>query len=159
DGRLQPELREHAVARLREVLLAWEGTPYLPGQCARQRGVDCVRFVAGVYADLRGVPAAALPRLPQDLSFHAPGRALAAAALMRRACAPLARVRDGIVQPGDALVVARQTGAPGHAMLAGFDPYTLWHAPGPGGRVEWTGLDLGRAAVLAVYRPTDQLAW
>lgn len=141
------------------MLRSWQGTPYLPGQCARQVGVDCVRFSSGVLADLRGVPAPELPRLAQDLSYHAPAAALEAAAHMLRACRPLRRVRDGSVEPGDQLVVARTSGAPGHAMVAGWQPFTLWHAPGPGGRVEWTGLDLGRAAVLAVYRPTDKHAW
>lgn len=118
-----------------------------------------MRFCAGVLADLRGVDVAALPRLPQDAAFHARRTSLSAAAAMVRACRPLTRVRDGTIEPGDCLVVARGNGAPAHAMLAGWRPWTLWHAPGQGGVVEWTGADFGRAAILAIYRPTDKDAW
>jgi len=118
--------------KLGSILESWRDTPYLPGQQAKGAGggVDCVRFVCGVVDELYGFRRAELPRLPQDRSLHDRAGAVKAMKFMRRLYEPNLPIEDGVFEPGDILVVSAPDGGPGHAMIVGAEPNTLWHSTG-----------------------------
>jgi hypothetical protein len=69
-------------------------------------------------------------------------------------------VRDGSLEPGDWVVTGPAGGGPGHAMVVGPRPNTLWHCNrGPG--VCWTGIGLAMndQAIHRVYRFLDRNRW
>lgn len=153
----RPLQDEGVLARFREVLLSWEGTPYREGQQMKRQGVDCVRFVVGVSDEMRG-RRTTLQRLPADRSLHNKEGAESALRTILRTCAPLIEVTNGKVEPGDTFVTAPLGGGPGHGLLAGFDPFTLWHVDRAAGVVR-TGAGLQDHRLVKIYRPFDKHLW
>lgn len=115
--------------RMRLVLAAWDGTPYMQGQQCPGVGVDCVRFVTGFLAamDRREGNLGDL-KIPQDASMHNKKKALGAMRFFLSEWPDHENILDsGRVQPGDILVLGPPNGGPGHAIVVGPDKNTLWH--------------------------------
>jgi cell wall-associated NlpC family hydrolase len=153
----QPTIYDEPVQRELE---AWWRTPYWRGQQCRGRGVDCVRFIAGVMDDLYGFVRERLERLPQDVALHSPATARAALRQFLSIYQPHERVADGTAQAGDVVVTGPVGGGPGHALIVGGRRGELWHAGAQ--HVECTGygyLSRGDVAMHAVYRMLDRERW
>jgi cell wall-associated NlpC family hydrolase len=156
---LPPELAAQG-ERLAQVLAAWEGTPYWPGQQARgaDGGVDCVRFVAAIVDALKGTTTP-IETLPPDAAMHARASAIAAMKKILDQLGP-ADLVDGPLEPGDVVITGPIDGGPGHAMIVGPQPNTLWESAGSG--VHRCGLgSLGRQGtkVHYCYRLRDRERW
>lgn len=151
----QEEVR--ACLALAEVILSWKDTPYMHGQRRKGAGVDCVRFVCSVLDELQQTQTD-FSTLPPDASLHSRSGAIRGMLNIKRRF-PCSAVRDKRIQPGDIVVVGPPSGGPGHAMLAGWKPNTLWHAQHP--RVHMTGLSFiaGEQKVFRVYRLTNRHLW
>ena len=50
----------------------WRETPYLPGQCVKGRGVDCLRYIDKGLQAATGQDLDPLPREAQDAALHNP---------------------------------------------------------------------------------------
>lgn len=96
------------------------------------------------------------PRLPQDMAFHTRKAAMKAMRFLRRLYMPNIIVMDGSIEPGDLLIVGPVRGGPGHLMIAGSQPNTLWHALKPG--VTQTGMSFF-GEIIRIYRFTDKDKW
>ncbi len=114
--------------RLQEILLSWEGTPYMSGAQLKGIGVDCVRFVAGVLDELKGTKTDIIS-LPLDTCMQDPERAVNGMVMLLRSFDLTTSEDFSYVHPGD-IVITGTRGAPGHAMIAGSVPNQLWHADG-----------------------------
>jgi hypothetical protein len=138
--------------RLSALLAPWRGTPYMCGQQKEGMGVDCVRFVCAVLDDLSRRPRQPVKSLPNDAALHSRGGAIVGMRLIRRLYMPNDPVRDGILEPGDTVVVQHgEGGGPGHALIVGPDRGTLWHSVYPS--VCTTGFGfLANTRVYRVYR-------
>ncbi len=114
-----------ATQRLECLLQTWKGTRYLPGQCMKRKGVDCVHFLIAVYDELSGTKHR-FEKLPQDVSFHNKAKAEAGFKQLLRLF-PSDKIEGDIVQPGDLIVCGPigKNGGPGHGMIVGAD--RLWH--------------------------------
>lgn len=113
---------------LEKELLCWEGTPYVPGQCIMDRGVDCVHFIVAIY-DVMTHNFYQVTKLPQDASFH--NKKLAETSLRQIIRMYPSHVVEGsVVQPGDVIICGPvgKNGGPGHGMIVGKD--SLWHVDG-----------------------------
>lgn len=97
--------------------------------------------------------------MPSDASLHDPERARAAMRLILAAYQPHVRVMDDSVQPGDVVIVGPVGGGPGHVLMGGFQPNTLWHAVLP--RVCFTGIAFNpeTTELVGVYRMADRRRW
>lgn len=148
---------ELALRTLDSELRSWDETPYGIGQQSKGQGVDCVRFVAAVL-DFLGGTETPLPSLPQDAAMHDRAGAIAGMLTIKRAFDPLDEVLDGLVQPGDLLVVGPRRGGPGHGMIVGCRPGEVWEAGTR--RVQKVGWSLPDTSELfAVYRKKDRKPW
>ena len=139
------------MSRLVEVLKSWEGTPYMAGQAVKEVGVDCVRFVASVVAELQGRDLGRL-NLPMDAAFHHPAKARRALQILLETF-PHEEVSWLEREPGDVLILSPPGGGPGHAMIVG-SAADLWHATQGG--VRRSGLSIfmvSRWGIWGVYRP------
>lgn len=136
--------------KLREILLKWDGTPYVDGQAVAGEGANCVGSASGVACELEGVPPIEFERLPSDTAMHRPDTARAAMHRLMRLHPRWKRmVAPRSAQPGDMLVVGH--GAPGHLMIVGAHPNTLAHCVRP--RFCITGMALPSGMSLhALYR-------
>jgi hypothetical protein len=155
---------EIAERRLSNIFRSWEGTPYRAGQQMKgpKGGVDCVRFAFGVLDELYGFVRCDVPKLPQDIALHNKTTAMKAMRQLLKLYEPNAKVEDGTVQPGDIVVVAPPNGGPGHALVGGIRPNTLWHSTGQ--FVQMTGIGLLHAGFMpwklaAIYRAKDRERW
>ncbi len=113
---------------LEKELLSWKDTPYVPGQCMVDRGVDCVHFIVAVY-DVMTNKFYQVTKLPQDASFH--NKVLVEASLRQFfRMYPSHVVNGSVVQPGDVIICGPvgKNGGPGHGMVVGKD--SLWHVDG-----------------------------
>ncbi len=149
-------------ARLQRILESWEGTPYFPGQQMKGAGVDCVRFVCAVLDELYGYKRVEIPDLPGDIAMHARDTAIAAMRYVMKLYEPNVPVLDGILEPGDILVVAPPNGGPGHAMIVGAQQNELWHSTDR--RVQMTGIGFLQEKthgwkLYGAYRALDRERW
>lgn len=150
--------------KLALILAGWEGTPYVPGRQVAGRGplagVDCIRFVCGVLDALYGYtrePTFA-HTLPPDGAMHNRAGAIKSMRKILSLYQPGENVTDGSLEPGDVIVAGVPGGGPGHALIVGERPNTLWHSTHKG--VAWTGLSLGaQSEVHGVFRCTDRERW
>lgn len=146
--------------RVQRVLESWEGTPYVLGACQKQRGVDCVRFVASVIDELYGRRRAdQIATLPPDAALHDRAGAIGA---MKRILElyPCDPVEDSFIEPGDVFVTGAANGGPGHAMIAGNRQGELWHASSE--KVCRTGTAFTTTGLMKlhrVYRGRDRFLW
>ena len=146
------EKAEQLTSHLETVLRSWRDTPYMAGQQAKGVGVDCVRFVTAVLDELLGLSRTETPRLPPDRAMHDRKGAIATMRLIRRLYPPVETIRDKVVEPGDILIVGQSTGGPGHVILVGVRPNTLWQAGSLGVHEGGLGLIEGAQRVFRVYR-------
>lgn len=120
---------QQAQIRLGYVLESWRGTPYMPGQCCKGVGVDCVRFVVAVLDELAGVKT--------DIKTIAPDAAVHSADVAQEAFERLidrfdcSEITDGFVEPGDVLATGPLEGGPGHAVIVGSQRRMCWDAVHP----------------------------
>jgi len=152
---LSADLR--AAAALAEEILSWEGTPYMHGQQVKKVGVDCVRFVCSVLDNLQTTQTN-FATLPQDAAMHSRGGAIRSMLNIKRRF-QARTVRDHSMQPGDIVVVGPPNGGPGHALIVGFRPNTLWHAANPAVHQTGIGFIVGEQKVFRVYRLLNRHLW
>lgn len=149
---------ERVLARIRYAVQSWENTPYREGDCVRGYGVDCVRWTCAVIDHLFGWTRIMPQNLPSDRSLHDRDGAIEVMKLLISIYEPLERVADGQIEPGDILVMAPLGGGPGHAMIAGPDPFTLWHVD-PNAGVCRTGFGLTDMELHQILRPEEKHLW
>jgi hypothetical protein len=138
--------------------VSWEETPYCPGQQTKSVGVDCIRFGCAVLDELYRRPLTDLPIRAPDASMHDPDGAFSVMRQIMRRFPDHVAVEDGSAQPGDVLVVGPRSGGPGHMMIVGHQPGTVWQAAAD--RVHFTGLYLPSSATLfRVFRMADRESW
>ena len=125
----EPHPDPEASAALARVLASWDRTPYMAGQQCKKAGVDCVRFVCGCLDELAGI-VTPIHTIPPDTCFHDPETAHAAADKIRSLYLPVQDVdfEREKVRPGDVLITGPVKGGPGHAMIVGPEPNTVWHS-------------------------------
>lgn len=154
-----PEELAPVQSRLEAILQPWDGTPYMKGQQRCQVGADCVRFVTAVLDELWGFERE-IPRLPQDSALHSPETARAALRYImglypRTMKMPLHRT----VQPGDILITGETSGGPGHAIIVGASPNSLWQALPTGIHKGGMALMVQAQRLFRIYRFEDRHAW
>lgn len=113
-------------ARLQGLLQSWQGTPYARGQQCPKSGVDCVRFVTAVLDGLNQFDSTPLDLVPFDAAMHSREGAVRTIWSLCRGYG-LRAYRGADSQPGDVIIVSFRGGGPGHAMLVGPKPNTIWH--------------------------------
>lgn len=148
------------VKRLERILVSWEETPYAPGQQQKGRkgGVDCIRFGCAVLDELYRRPLTDLPPRAPDASMHDAEGAFSVMREILRRYPDHVDILDGNIEPGDILVVGPRSGGPGHMMIVGHQPGTVWQASAD--RVHFTGLYLPSTATLfRIYRMVDRESW
>lgn len=128
----------------------------MAGQQLKGVGVDCIRFGTGFADEMYGYKRIDTPRLPQDMMLHDKKTAMRAMRFIRRLYMPNIIVTDGTIEPGDWLIVGELGGGPGHLMVAGSKPNTLWHALKPG--VTQTGMSFF-GDIIRIYRAADKEKW
>lgn len=140
---------------LQRVLLSWEGTPYMKGQQVKGVGVDCWRFVDAVMAELHGIQHEPLPRIAPDLNLHSSTEVYRLVKLaVGRYPHRLLKSHEPVL-PGDSVIVKPSAHAgPGHILVAGVEPNSLWHAI--------NGLGVARTSLAVaghlycIYRPLER---
>jgi len=140
---------------------AWIGTRYASGQRCRGVVADCVGFVFGAIDGLDGRPRAQAPSMPRDVAFHSPEDAERALRALRELYEPVRALGpEALLEPGDVLVVGPKFGGPGHAMLVGPEPRTIWHCT-PGAGVHRAGWCLGDGyeVLHGAFRMDDRAGW
>ena len=153
----QFEGSENFLARLHVILRSWDGTPYMAGQQMKGAGVDCVRFVCGVLDEMLRQPSTGVESLPPDTAMNNRRGAVDLMRAIRRRYPNSAGVPAGQpVQPLDIIVVGHLTGGPGHAILVGDRPNTLWQAGTLGVYFTGLGLHADWQHVFRVYRFTNR---
>lgn len=153
------------IAFFGRALWRWELTPYKARSQSRGKdgGVDCVRFVAAIFDELRGKQTA-ITTLPDDAALHNRKSAIAAMWQLVKALGPnvLLQPVDGhlYVQPGDVLVTGPIGGGAGHAIFVGPERNVFWEASGTGvRRVGLYALRREGTAVYYAFSPTDRAQW
>jgi hypothetical protein len=142
----------------------WLGTRYRSGERLRGVFADCIGFGCGALDDVDGRYRAASAPLPADSALHNPEGATIAIHFLRELYSPSKRIlqHEGLfhAQPMDILIAASGAGGPGHMMLIGPEPNTLWHCTQTSG-VHKTGWSLltGFERVFALYRLSDRERW
>ena len=148
-----------AQIKLLQVCEKWEGTPYMSGQCMPGVGVDCVRWICAVLDEMHGVRSEVPPTI-RDRAMHDREGALALVETVRGFYPGSKQLdpQDRQVEPGDVLLTGHPRGGPGHAILVGPLPNTLWQATAGG--VHWGGLGLLHTYqhLHAILRP-DKSSW
>jgi len=150
---------EVATLALKRAILRWEGTPYMPGQQVAGAGVDCVRFICKIFDELHGLSATPLKIIPADTSLHDRAGAVAAMRSILRGYEPIDIVLGGVVEPGDVVVIGPTRGGPGHGLIVGFEPNTLWHAAPSGVSRTGFGFAEGYQRIFKVFRKGGRESW
>lgn len=126
---------------IQDILLKWEGTPYLSGQRIPGRGVDCVGFLCGVLDELFGLDPDKLP--PSELGLSETLR------LAKRYPHQKLKWPYHGAQMGDVFLCGRE--GIGHCYIA-FSDKILFHADGA--QVSRTGISsLAKWEKLVMLRP------
>lgn len=148
-----PEIHD----KLDRILAKWEGTPHSDGQQSPglKGGVDCIRFVTAVLDELEDSSFREIKTLGPYTAIHSVPVATRVMLEILRAYSPLGRVSDGVVQPGDVVVVGPENSAPGHVMVVGPRPGELWHTAAS---VQRTGMG-GYLKLLHAYRKSNREVW
>lgn len=158
DDRPRPAESVVAMEAVQKAIGVWRGTRYMAGQSTPGAGVDCVRFICGVFDALEDV-STPVERLPQDTALHAPATAWAALRAIISRYENAEQVDDGFAEPGDAIIVGHERGGPGHCLIVGSRRNTLWHATPRGVDVSGWGLDSEWQTLKAVYRFRSKARW
>lgn len=135
---------------------SWEGTPYMGGNQCKGSGVDCVRFTTAIL-DLMEGNYHSITTLPSDVSFHNRRGAMRSMIKIKRLYSHRKVNPEKGLQPGDMIIVGPPGGGPGHAMLVGTEPNTIWHCT-PNSGVVKTGWSLvnGQQKIFRIYRIKDR---
>lgn len=144
-------------SRMMRILTSWHGTPHMDGQQCKGRGVDCVRFVAGVLDELAGTKTA-LARLPYDASFHNKDLCFRAFRQFRRQFKGRQISETTPLEPGDVIITGPASGGPGHAIILGPD-LKLWQALSKVGGYSLDILNTGLYKYKATIRAEDRTIW
>lgn len=144
--------------RIEKACRKWEHTPYMAGQQTPGAGVDCVRFVCAVLDELYGVTNV-IPREIQDRSLHDPEGAKRITRMVRNYYPDHTdlEVGDRCVEPGDVLVTGHALGGPGHAILVGGQPNTMWQAFRRAVRMGGLSLISHYQQICVIIRPNKSL--
>lgn len=153
-----PDSLSSVEERLHSILTSWIDTPYMEGQQLKKGGVDCVRFCCGVVDELFGYSRAPIEYLPADMSLHSPRSAFAAMKKLHRLYAPLEAVSPESLQPCDLLVVGPVHGGPGHLMIVGAMPSTIYHSTNRGVVQAGIGMPSGME-LFRIYRFSERDKW
>lgn len=146
--------------RLEEILQSWHGTPWRDGMQTKGAGVDCIRFVFAVLAELEGREPDEIPKFSHQISFHQPEWAFRKVIEMRRAYPEFQRVRRyDEIEPADVLVTKSAGGGPGHMLIAGGRRNTLWQAGTHGVRQGGLALVEGCQQLCYHYRSKRRERW
>jgi hypothetical protein len=149
------DLLPETLSRLGSLLQEWKGTPYMPGVCGKQQGVDCARWCCSVLAEMEGLDIS-MRAVPQDAAFHHPSTSWQAVRQMQDLFRPVELVTEGIIRPGYLLLEGPIRGGPAHAMLVGPEPGLLWHST-KGAKVNSTPALLPEGHhVKRIYRTEDR---
>jgi len=149
--------KQFILSKLNSCFDAWEGTPYMSGNQCIGSGVDCVRWVTAVLDMMYDREPTDIKTLPSDASFHTKRGAMKAMITIKRLYPHCKVVKGKPLQPGDLVIVGPPGGGPGHAMLVGTEPNTLWHCT-PNSGVVKTGwaLAVSQQHIYRVYRAKDR---
>jgi cell wall-associated NlpC family hydrolase len=111
---------------LQQILISWEGTPYLAGHRIKRQGVDCVQFVAGVLEEWVGITVEC-PRLSGTCAYHNEDFAKPVVRALLR-CVPADKVE--VAEPGDIIVSQAGSGdkRPHHVLIASENPAIWFHS-------------------------------
>lgn len=148
------------IERLKKLLISWEGTPYMSGQQTKGVACDCARFITSILDSLYRIKRTKTPRLHPDCALNSPKIAWEALNLIISMYPNLHKIKNtSFVEPGDFIVVGPINGGPGHGMIVGFQPNTLWHCIWP--EVSYTGMYIqkGIQKVFRIYRAMDREKW
>ena len=156
-----PRDLEHIGIRLGLIFQSWKGTPYSECSQAKGGGVDCVRFCCGVVDELFDFSRANIESLPSDACFHSRETALGGMKKLKELYNPLVTVGENDLQPGDLIVSGPlgKNGGPGHLMIVGSLPKSIWHCTNHVGVVR-TGMTvpMGHKHFVS-YRFQDREKW
>lgn len=174
NARWQP-INAPTMARMRDVLLRWEDTPYRSGGSLCGVEADCIGSVFGVIDDLDGRERRKNSDMPHDTALHNQEAAFGAVSRLRHIYEPAEKlemtevpvrpplrsmVQGYVLEPGDLLVVGTSAGGPGHLMIVGPQENTIWHSvQGQGFRMGGWGLGDGWERLFAAYRLGDRERW
>lgn len=123
-----PDLHPGTLSLYERILEEWKGTPYMPGVCGKQQGVDCARWCCAVLAEMEGLRVS-IRAMPQDTAFHNPAESFQAVRQMMELFWPVDNVTDSrIIRPGYMVVEGPIDGGEAHALLVGPLPNLLWHS-------------------------------
>lgn len=150
--------------RIDEVLRSWNGTPYMSGQQLKGEAVDCVHFGAAVADELYGWHNDLPDNIALDACSHDAEESWRQVRKLLAVYPQLGPVRpreDGLydVEPGDLVVVGPASGGPGHLMVVGARPNTMWEADKPAVREVGIQHDPQTRHVKHVYRFADRWRW
>lgn len=138
--------------RLTHALQAWAGTPYGSGQGVMGGAADCIGSVFGIIDWLDGVERDRAS-LPADVALHDRPTAIKAMLQLMRTYGPTKLQPGADLEPGDLVVVGQHNGGPGHIMIVGTQPNTLWDSqPLAGFQMRGWGLT-DRQVFHAAFRP------
>lgn len=137
----------------RKILESWHGTPYIKGQCLKNVGVDCLRFVSAALDEWRTGVVAPLPR---TLSYETPEAFMKSMHTALQHFEPLVPVEDLSLEPGD-VILSKNPMLNYHVHVAGTMQGELWHADNQRG-VARTGY-VFTGPVLRVWRLLGKEAW
>lgn len=144
--------------RYEDILRSWEGTPWVAGQCVRGKCTDCVRFVIAVLDEMYVIKAPLIPRKNQQFSYHNREAAFELAHMIATRY-PSEVIKDSKdIMPADVVVVRNsEEGGPGHVLLAGVMPFSLWHCAQDVGvcRTSLTQFKI----VEKIWRPLEKSRW
>ena len=145
--------------RLNDLFEKWKDTPYIEGQQRAGSGVDCFRFVCAVLDGMEHTKRT-VEHIPADRSIHDRRGAFRGFKRVLERFKPFEVVKDKVLEAGDVLISGPKGGGPGHALIAGSKPLTLWHVPGVGLRVRRIGMALSQGQLFRIYRTSNKdLRW
>ncbi|MCP4612149.1 MAG: hypothetical protein GY845_25925 [Planctomycetes bacterium] len=120
----------YSLDKLASVLQGWLGTPYREGQAVKGVGVDCVRFGVSVACEMANIDMIDVPRDAPLTSTFSPKKAFATVKKIRDQLPMYKQAeikRITVIYPGD-LIIARRGEGPGHILVVGTKPHSLYHA-------------------------------
>jgi len=146
-------------SRIAATLRMMKGTPYRSNGRVIGEGLDCRTSVVAFFDTMYRRERSELVAVPQDAGYHG-------SELSKRAMKQMIRLSDsrevgseGYIEPGD-IVCTRgnaedESTHAAHAMIAGIEANTVWHASMDGTAFSRSSLAVG-GRVVAVYRPEKQ---
>lgn len=161
--------------RYLEELLRWRETPYSDSTAVCGKGINCLRFACHILDWLHGFNPDELPpvpRLPRQTAVHNQEKAMEVVRFVCRRYPNRVMFKAGRndptkieIEPADVVVTQISDDHPSHILVAGPEPYTLWHSYNSTGRDGWGGVDktgLGwclQQGIYRIWRPRAVPTW